>query len=121
MQFRIGIEDLVSNSFIEIIRRNEKKRFLPYSKIEEYGRKVINILEKKNEKVVLILSRNNTENFLQDYSDFFEEIEMEGEIGILLKTHIKEEDLIRHFRGYWSFCVLQTFIDKEAVKVLIEE
>lgn len=121
MQFRIGIEDLAANALIEVLQKDKKKRFLTYGEIEEYGAKVVNILENQNKKVVLVLSRNNTEAFFKDYSDFFEEDELNSKKGISLKTGVQVEDLIRQFRGYLSFSVLLAFVDKAAVKVLTGE
>ena len=117
--FHIDIEDLAANAFIESLKINSDKRFITYEEIKRYGDAVIQILKDKGEKAVLILSRDNTNMFFKNYSDFFEECANDaGMLGIWLKEDKKVIDLIQQFRGYLAIDVLLAFIDKESVKVL---
>lgn len=63
---------MAANALIEALRISEK-RFLTYEEIEAYGTKVVQILNEKGEKAVLILSRENTNALFRNYSEFFEE------------------------------------------------
>lgn len=56
-----------------------------YKEIENYGSKVVELLNEKGEKAVLILSRKSTNALFRNYSDFFEEKSVNGEMGIELK------------------------------------
>ena len=118
MCFYIGIEDLAANALIELLRTDETKRFVTYGEVEKYGNAVVRILQKQD-KAVLILSRNNTDAFFQDYSEFFEEQKGEnGAPGIRLKDEKKISDLIQQFRGYLALDVLLAFVSRESVDVL---
>ncbi len=117
MCFYIGMEDLAANALIETLKKGNK-RFLTYEEIEKYGSVVIQILNEKGEKAVLILSRNSTNAFFENYSDFFEERTVNNTKGISLKEDKDMEDLIVKFRGYLSLEVLMAFVNKRSVKVL---
>lgn len=117
MCFYIGIEDLASNALIESMRRAEKT-FLTYKEIENYGSKVVELLNEKGEKAVLILSRESTNALFRNYSDFFQEKNIDGELGIELKKEITLEDLINQFRGYLALDVLMAFVNEISVQAL---
>lgn len=117
MCFYIGIEDLAANALIESMRRAEKA-FLTYKEIEDYGSKVVELLNEKGEKAVLILSRESTNALFRNYSDFFEEKDVDGEMGIALKQNITLETLIHQFRGYLALDVLMAFVNENSVQAL---
>lgn len=117
MCFYIGIEDLAANAMIEAMRRGEKK-FLTYKEIENYGSRVVELLNEKDEKAILILSRDCTNALFRNYSDFFQEKNIDGESGIELKQDITVEDLIVEFRGYLALDVLMAFVNENSVRAL---
>ena len=117
MCFYIGIEDLVANALIEVMKKNDK-RFLSYNEIEEYGAEVIRCLKDTGEKAVLILSKSSTEAFFRNYSEFFIEKNNNGTLGIALNEGKKIEDLIQQFRGYLAIDVLLAFINKKSISKL---
>lgn len=82
---------------------------------DDYGSKVVQILNEQGEKAVLILSRENTNELFRNYSDFFEEKE---EKGVALKSGIELEDLIMQFRGYLALDVLMAFVNDRSVQAL---
>ena len=106
----IGIEDLVANALIQTLSKNSDIRFLTYSDIENYGAKVVKILNNEQEEVVLLLSRSKTNQMLHDYSTFFEEKKIDGQLGINLKESITIDDLSDEFRSYLSLKLLNAFI-----------
>lgn len=69
MCFYIGIEDLAANALIESLKKGHKS-FLTYEEIENYGSKVLQLLNQQGEKAVLILSRENTNAMFRNYSDY---------------------------------------------------
>lgn len=117
MCFYIGIEDLAANALIEVLKKG-KKRFLTYFEIESYGAQVIERLNEKDEKAILVLSRESTNAFFRNYSDFFEEKEENGNLGIQLKTGKNLNDLIVQFRGYLALDLLLAFINERSVSAL---
>lgn len=117
MCFYIGIEDLAANAMIEMLKKGGQ-RFLTYDEIETYGAEVIQILKENGEKAVLILSRENTDAFFRNYSEFFEEKEQGGEKGIKLKDGKEIDDLIQQFRGYLALDVLLAFMNQRSIQVL---
>ena len=117
MCFYIGIEDLAANALIESMRRAQKI-FLTYKEIENYGSRVVGLLTEKGEKAILILSRESTSALFRDYSDFFEEKKVDGELGIQLKQEITLEELINQFRGYLALDLLMAFVNDSSVQAL---
>lgn len=117
MCFYIGIEDLAANALIESMRKANKRR-LSYKDIENYGSRVIELLNSREEKAVLILSRNRTNALFKDYSDLFEEVDIEKQKGIMLKEGVEINDLIERFRGYLALDVLMAFVNEHSVQAL---
>lgn len=117
MRVNIGMEDLAANALIEAMEKG-KKRFLTYHEIEEYGMRVVQILREKEEKAVLLLSRESMSAFYRNYSEFFEEKRVNGVLGIELRAEKDAEDLIDTFRGYLTIDVLMAFVDKRSVEAL---
>lgn len=117
MCYCIGIEDLAANALIEVLKKGDK-RFLTYDEIEKYGSQVVKVLKESGENAILILSRDSTNAMFRNYSDFFEENEEYGKVGIKLKDGIEADDLVRKFRGYLVLDVLLAFINERCVEVL---
>lgn len=115
--YNIRIEDLTANAFIETLKRKEK-RFLTYSEIEKYGEEVVKILNDKGKQAILILSRDNTDEFLYRYSKYFKEKIVDNKYGIELNKTITIYDLIENFRGYLSLSLALGFVDEKAIQVL---
>ena len=113
----IGIEDLVANALIELVEKSQKKEVL-FSALNEYGATVIKILLENDKKAVLILSDENTHEFLNDYTDLFELFSNGKEEGIRLKSSVTVEQLWRKFRSYLSLDVIKAFSDSRSVETL---
>ena len=109
----IGIEDLVANALIELVEKSEKREVL-FKQLDEYGAKVINYLNDKQEQAVLVLSNE----FLHDYSDYFELFSDNIDEGIRLKEGIPVSRLWEKFRGYLSVNVMLAFMDRVSVSAL---
>ena len=118
MCYYIGIEDLAANALIEALKIDDNNRFITYRDIESYGALVIELLNEKNEKAVLILSRQGTNNMLRDYSGFFVEKEVDGLKGIELREGVSKEQLVAKFRGYLPLELLLAFINSKCVQAL---
>jgi hypothetical protein len=112
--FYIRIEDLAANAFIELLQRDESRRFVTYDELERYGEQAVKVLAEKGEKAALLLSRNRTDAMFCDCSDFFEEERQ----GIRLKADKDRKALIDHFRGYLPIDVLLALVDERSKKIL---
>ena len=117
MCYYIGIEDLAANALIEILTKT-KKTFVTYRELERYGSEVVRILNSKQEKAILILSRESTNNMFRDYSHIFEEQVFGDELGVQLKEGKTSDDLIELFRGYLAWDVLLAFVNESSLAKL---
>lgn len=113
----IGIEDLAANALIELMEKS-KKKYVLFKELDNYGACVIDLLNAQGEQAVLILSKERTNEFLHDYSDYFELVKVESNEGIQLRDGITVEQLWEKFRGYLSIDVMKAFINRKAVQAL---
>ena len=122
MCFYIGIEDLAANALIEILKTKEdaqrERCCVTLAELEAYGNQVIQYLNERGEKAVLILSRENTSLMFRNYSDFFEEVETDEGVSIALKEGKTVSDLVEKFRTYLALDLMMAFMNTETVRVL---
>lgn len=122
MCFYIGIEDLAANALIEILKTKEEAQTeqccVTLAELEAYGNQVIQYLNERGEKAVLILSRENTSLMFRNYSDFFEETETDQGIAIALKEGKTASDLVMKFRTYLALDLMMAFMNTDSVRVL---
>ena len=111
----IYLDDLIGNAFVPYLKKTGK-RSLSLHKIEEYGNKVVNSLNKKGNKTRLELSRNLFWDFLSRYSEWFSYDEKKN--LILLSEDVTQEMLIEEFSGYVAVPVISELRDKENIKAL---
>lgn len=109
MKFYIEVEDLAANALMAMLAQNSEERFIPYVKMQEYGMQVLHYLKEGGDKGVFIFSRNNVYAMLNDYSDFFEEQERNGEEGLFLRKNKNLDDLIQAFVGRLPFKLFMAF------------
>lgn len=114
----IDMEDLVGNSFISYLEQTGN-RILELGKIEQFGDKVVEQLEKEGEHPYLKLSRNITNEFFYKYADWFTLTEDNNKMLVVLKKDVSVKDLIEKFSGYLSLKVLLAFRNPENIKVLL--
>lgn len=117
MYIYIGIEDLVANALIELVEKSAEREVL-FKQLDEYGAQVIKYLNDKQEQAVLVLSKERTNEFLHDYSDYFELFSRGIDEGIRLKEGVTVSELWEKFRGYLSVDVMLAFMDKVSVSAL---
>lgn len=121
MCFYIGIEDLAANALIELLKTKEgdlDQYAVTFRELEKYGMEVVKLLISQGEEAILILSRENTNYMFYNYSDLFEETQIEEEPAIKLKKGVTVFELIERFRTYLAFDVMMAFMDEKTVKVL---
>ena len=115
INYKIFIEDIVSNAFIEKLKK-ENCEFLSFDEIEDYGKKAISLMHSKGLNATLVLSRDLTSNFFEKYSEFFEEKVVDGLSGVQLKDNVCVNDLINEFRGHLPIDMLVAFLNTGKIK-----
>ena len=110
----IGIEDLVANALIELTEHKNQRQVL-FKDLDRYGAKVVKLLNQEGEQAVLILSKERTNEFLHDYTDYFELFTNGFEEGICLREDVDINELRVKFRSYLSIKVMLAFINKVSV------
>ena len=113
----VSMEDLVSNALIEILEI-KNIREVAFASLNDYGIKVVELLEKNDEKAVLLLSKFYTDELIRNYSDFFCIRETSDGDTICLKEGITAEDLRKQFRAYLSVDLLLAFVNENSLSTL---
>lgn len=117
MYMYIGIEDLVANAVIELVENSQRGEVL-FSQLNNYGATVVQILSESDKKAILILSKERTNAFLHNYSEYFELFSTDKEEGIRIRENVSVDDLWSKFRGYLSVDVMKAFMNERSIKVL---
>lgn len=112
----IGIEDIAANALIELVEKSNKKEVL-FSQLNQYGAEIVNIIGDK-QKIILIISNESTNRFLNNYSEFFELFSNGNEEGIRLKDGVTVDKLWMTFRTYLTLDFLKAFSSPESLKAL---
>jgi hypothetical protein len=103
-----NFEDLVANALIESIEDGKEPQ-VTYSQLEKYGKNVLETLSKQGKSAVIPASRINIENFIHNYSDYFELEEAGSDYCIKLKDDKNVTDLRKYFRAYLPLELLHIF------------
>lgn len=118
MCFYIGIEDLVANALIEIVDKTGNKE-VSFQKLNDYGAIVIRTLNEQKEEAILLLSRDRTNEFIHNCTEFFEiRDEENGDTIISLKEGVTTNQLRMQFRTNIAFDVLLAFVNEKCLQVL---
>ena len=112
MCYYIGIQDLVANALIELVDNNKEGK-VSFKELNEYGAKVLDVLNEKGERAVLVLSRDYTNRFIHNCIESHDD-----EKYVCLKEGITTDKLRDVFRSYTTYQVLQAFVDAKSLEVL---
>lgn len=111
----IGVEILAANALIEAIE-NEMGNSVTFSKLEEYGIKVISFLEANyKEQAVILYNENQLGNRILNYTEYFEVYQD----CIVVKEGVTVKDLRRKFRAPLTYEILKAFLSEEARNVIV--
>ena len=102
----LTLEDLVPNALIELVE-NDVGRTVSYPTILEYGNVVVKELEKRNIDAILLIYRDKTLQFENDYKEIFDFFEIDDIGYVKLKDNISTQYLRKYFRTRQS---LETLI-----------
>ena len=93
----LTLEDLVPNALIELVE-NDVSRTVSYPTILEYGNVVVKELEKRNIDAILLIYRDKTLQFQDDYKEIFNFYEIDNMGYVQLKDNINTKYLRQYFR-----------------------
>lgn len=93
----LTLEDLVPNALIELVE-NDVSRVVSYPTILQYGDVVIKELEKRNIDAILLIYRNKTMQFEDEYKEIFYFFEIDDIGYVQLKDNISTQYLRKYFR-----------------------
>ena len=114
----IGIEDLVANALIEQVDKTGNRE-ISFAKLNEYGASVIRTLNNQNQEAILLLSRDRTNTFIHNCTEYFTvRTDAEQEMYISLNEEISTDELRRQFRANIAYNVLLAFINESALQAL---
>ena len=119
MCYNVRLVDLVANALIAVKQKGMDVVFFSFSTLEKYGAYVVDFLKKKGQEAVLVLSREKTEDFFDEFADIFKAHEENGEHGVILcNNNVTSSELIQRFRGYLPLDMLLAFVSTESIKAL---
>ena len=111
----IGVEILAANALIEALE-NERGSSVTFSKLEEYGIKVVRFLETTyKEQAVILYNENQVGNRILNYTEYFEVTDD----SITVKEGVTATDLRRKFRAPLTYEILKAFLCEDARKVIV--
>ena len=113
----IGMEDLAANALIEMLERSDVRE-VSFEALYKYGIMVVELLERGSERVVLLLSRHYTSEFIRNYSDYFFIRKTEEGDMICLHPDVSSTDLRKLFRAYISIDLLLALVNEKSLSKL---
>lgn len=113
----LTLEDLVPNALIELIE-NDGSRSISYLTIIQYGNIVVKELEKRNINAILLIYRDKTLQFEDDYKEIFEFYEIDNIGYVKVKNNISSTYLRKHFRTRQSLDSLIALTSDNSKKAL---
>ena len=93
----LTLEDLVPNALIELVE-NDVNRSVSYPTILKYGDVVVKELEKRNINAILLIYRDKTLQFEDDYKEIFNFFEIDNIGYVQLKDNINTQYLRKYFK-----------------------
>ena len=113
----LTLEDLVPNALIELIE-NDVSRTVSYQTILQYGNTVVKDLEKRNIDAILLIYRDKTKQFEDDYKEIFDFFEIDNICYVKVKDNISTTYLRKYFRTRQSLDTLIALTSDNSKQVL---
>lgn len=118
MNIYIEMKDLVANAFIELLEKQNKRQVL-FSELDEYGARVIEELNRDGEtQAILVVSRESQSAVVEDYSDLFKLVRINGAKGIELRDGVVPMQLWERFCTSLSVRVVMAFKKTRITEVI---
>lgn len=117
----IGIESLAANALIELMEKNHTRE-VTFDTLVSYGMEIVRVLMKSGEDAVLLLSRQDQLDMIENYSEYFEVDFSDTYTGTFrLKDTVSAQDLEnlkKHFRWTMTVRLFEAFLSPEALQKL---
>lgn len=115
----IGIESLAANALIELMDR-EQTREVTFDALVRYGMEVVRVFGMRTgEEAVLLLSRQDQLDMMENYSEYFEVDFSDTYSGTFrLKDTASLDDLRKYFRWTMTVRLFEAFMSPEALQKL---
>ena len=114
----IGIEDLVANALIEMMRSEEANRRISVKTLADYGTVIVRLLTASGQNAILFLTKESTYEFVHYYAEYFSIIEHENIEYIELKDGVQAEELRRQFRKNLTVDLAKALTGEESLRAL---
>lgn len=114
----IGIEDLVANALIELMKQEESNRKVSLQVLSDFGTVIVKLLTNSEQSAILLLTKESTYEFINDYADFFSIQEYNSVEYIELKENKTIDDLRSQFRRNFTVDLAKAINGKESLKAL---
>ena len=114
----IGIEDLVASALIGMMKQKETERKISLQTLSEYGTVIVKLLTESGQDAILLLTRENTYEFIHDYVDYFFIKTYDGVEFIELKDGITAGKLRQQFRKNLTVDLAKAINGEESLKAL---
>lgn len=103
---------LVGNAFITSLEKNNL-RFISWDKLCEYGDKLYQFYKERGNELGLLFNKSYTNKFLENYKDWFREINLNGQSGVLLLNDVTSKMLRTEFRNQLNVDTIEAFEEIE--------
>lgn len=114
----IGIEDLVANALIELMKHGKSDRKVSLQALSDYGTVIVKLLTKEGQNAILFLTKESTYEFIHDYAEFFSIKTYDGTEYIELQNDVTIERLRHQFRKNLTVDLAKALTKKESLTAL---
>lgn len=114
----IGIEDLVANALIELMKSGKTDRKISLQTLSDYGTVIVKLLTKQGQNAILFLTKESTYEFVHDYAEFFTIKTYDGTEYIELQSNITIKELREQFRKNLTVDLAKALTQSESLTAL---
>lgn len=114
----IGIEDLAANALIELMKLNKTNRRVSLQSLYNYGKVIARLLSRPGQDVILFLTKESTDVFVDNYRDYFSIVEEAGTEYLELNKDKTIDDLHNQFRANLTVDMAKALHERETLKAL---
>lgn len=114
----IGIEDLVANALIELMKHGNSSRKISLQTLSDYGTVIVKLLTKQGQNAILFLTKESTYEFVHDYAEFFIIKTYDGTEYIELQNDVTMKALRDQFRKNLTVDLAKALTQSESLTAL---
>ena len=114
----IGIEDLAASALIELLKHDKTNRRVSLQSLYNYGAAIVGLISQPGQDAILFLTKESTDEFVNNYSDYFSIVEEAGTEYLELNKDKTIDDLRNQFRVNLTVDIAKALNKREALKEL---